>query len=223
MVVLVLGMHRSGTSCLAGILNRAGLDLGELTSFYNENTNVWRLHEKVLAENNLTWDNPYVIGSIWWSDECKKMRDGIIEYFEKRDCPNGWGFKDPRTVLLIGGWFDRLEHVKLVGTFRDPWQVAESLRKRDGFDHKKSYKLWYWYNLKLLELHDKFNFPLVNFSDTYHYKDAVKKVLGTLLLKDTSDVLDYFNEKDVHYREDSLCKDDKCLELYEELKRRQVC
>ena len=223
MVVLVLGMHRSGTSCLAGILRRTGLDLGEAVSAYNENFAVWELHEQVLASNGLTWYHPYHDSSLTWPKASKMLRNAIIEYFTQRGNPMGWGFKDPRTVLLIDGWLEKLEHAKLVGTFRDPWQVAESLRKRDGFEHRKSYKLWHWYNSKLLELHDRFGFPLINFSNTRAYKDVVKKVLKVLRLKTSEEALNYYSEKNVHYSDQSLCKDGRCLELYEELKRRQFC
>ena len=52
-VVLVLGMHRSGTSCLAGSLQQAGLELGDVFTSNPFNKKGNREHRDVMTSLNL--------------------------------------------------------------------------------------------------------------------------------------------------------------------------
>ena len=63
--ILILGMHRSGTSCLAGSLQEAGLYLGEVntTAPHNakgnrESRTIVALHDGLLQANGGAWDAP---------------------------------------------------------------------------------------------------------------------------------------------------------------------
>ncbi len=63
--VFVLGMHRSGTSCLAGCLETCGLHLGDVrrTGRYNakgyfELADLVQLHDQILGLNRSSWHNP---------------------------------------------------------------------------------------------------------------------------------------------------------------------
>ena len=70
--VIVLGMHRSGTSYLIRALNLSGLYLGPFSDFYDteiapiegnpkghwENLNVIKLNEEILKINGGSWENP---------------------------------------------------------------------------------------------------------------------------------------------------------------------
>src|SRR5580700_667524 len=61
--VLIFGMHRSGTSALAGMLNFAGLDLGgNLTPGHKDNPRgffehdeIWQIHDQLLRETGTSW------------------------------------------------------------------------------------------------------------------------------------------------------------------------
>ena len=64
-VIAVLGMHRSGTSCLTGLLEDAGVCLGNVSKQnpYNrkgnqENLQIMYLHDAVLDDNRGSWNNP---------------------------------------------------------------------------------------------------------------------------------------------------------------------
>jgi len=63
--VIVLGMHRSGTSALAGSLEAAGLCLGEINEYSEDNKkgnreskSIMTLHNDLLERNGGSWDNP---------------------------------------------------------------------------------------------------------------------------------------------------------------------
>ncbi len=62
-----------------------------------------------------------------------------------------WGWKDPRTTVTFDAWNRILDSgAVLVGTFRHPRPVAESLNKRSGLPLRQGYALWLDYNTRLL-------------------------------------------------------------------------
>lgn len=164
-VVIILGMHRSGTSCLAGTLETRGLFLGKVSrqnpwnkKGNRENPDIMDLHEVILSASGGRWDNPPA--NIVWTPKHKASRDRIIASYSGVRC---WGFKDPRTLLLIDGWLEAIAHPKFVGTFRHPARVALSLYTRNKGSIEQWLNLWMVYNSRLIEIHDRNPFPIVNF------------------------------------------------------------
>ena len=192
--VIVLGMHRSGTSCLAGSLQAAGLELGTVHTAnpYNkkgnrENQAIMDLHESLLAHSEASWDAPAVVT---WDDEHRAARDAIIASY--RDAPI-WGFKDPRTCFTLEGWLEALPEARLVGTFRNPRSVADSLvhRNRGLGDHEAWYAVWEAYNRQLLHYHRNHRFPIVDFDQPGdRYLRSLDKVYQQLRLRPGLDSLD---------------------------------
>jgi hypothetical protein len=164
-VICILGMHRSGTSCLAGSLQEAGLHLGDVSivGVHNakgnrENGHIRALHEDVLAFSGGVWDQPPE--RVRWSDSHREERDAIIRSYG--DAPI-WGFKDPRTVLLIDFWREAVPNLMVVSTLRHPHLVAESLRLRGGGSVDKWLDVWANYNGRLLALYEADPFPIIRF------------------------------------------------------------
>lgn len=163
--ICILGMHRSGTSCLAGSLEEAGLHLGDVfrvgrhnAKGNRENGRIMALQEDVLVYSGGAWDRPPE--HVTWSDSHREERDSIIRSYG--DVP-AWGFKDPRTILLVDFWREALPNLKLVSTLRHPRLVAESLRKRGGGSVDDWLDLWANYNERLLALCEAKPFPIVRF------------------------------------------------------------
>jgi len=164
-------MHRSGTSFLVRALNLAGVNLGTLESltshewkFYHdnvrghwENKKVLSLTKQTLSSNKGSWDNPPQKTTV-----NKKLGKEIVNAINELMEPNSLagGFKDPRIILCLDSWQKYLpRNTIVVGIFRHPLKVAESLKIRDGFSYEKSINLWKVYNEKLmsyLEKHDGF-------------------------------------------------------------------
>ncbi len=156
-IICVLGMHRSGTSCLAGTLEQAGVFLGEVATHntFNlkgnrENNTIRDLNGGVLGDNGAAWNRPPVQPPVW-SDERRAELDEIIRGYAGRAV---WGFKDPRTLLTLEGWLDALPRLECVGTVRHPLAVARSLRSRPrGPELPEGIRIWAAYNARLWQWH----------------------------------------------------------------------
>ena len=165
--IVVLGMHRSGTSALSGSLAEAGVYLGNVLGQsiahnrkgLQEPASVLFMQEHLLQANGGSWDNPP--RSVEWGNLHTAVRDLFIE---SRDGFEPWAFKDPRTLLTLEGWLDVRPDVALVGIFRDPLSVAHSLQRRNGFSLMKGLYLWQAYNERLLHWASTRECPLIEFS-----------------------------------------------------------
>ncbi len=165
--VLILGMHRSGTSMLAGTLRHAGVDLGRVydTPFDLNPTGLQEpealifMHEHLLEASGGAWHDPPV--RVRWGKLHRAVRDLFIESRAGRPL---WGFKEPRTLLVAEGWIEALPDWTAVGIFRHPAEVAASLAARNGFDLDKGFALWCAYNRRLLALRRAHGFPVIEFT-----------------------------------------------------------
>ena len=196
-VIIVLGMHRSGTSCLAGVLEKAGVNLGKVSinnphnlKGNRENFQIMKLHDELLTYNNGTWDDPPA--SVSWPAHLEKKRDLIIAGYKNYPL---WGFKDPRTLLLLDGWLRVLPNCILAATFRHPVLVVESLQRRNKkIAVEKSLLLWKIYNEKLLHYQKIYNFPVISFDlDEIEYKKKMLKLMDMLNLNLIPQGIEFFD------------------------------
>ncbi|WP_255347507.1 sulfotransferase [Synechococcus sp. KORDI-100] len=165
--VVVLGMHRSGTSLLTGTLQEAGLNLGNVVHAapHNRKGNresiaIRTLHEDLLQRSGGSWHQPP--DSVEWSPVHQAMRDLIIAQFQGQSV---WGFKDPRTVFCFEGWLEVLPQIQVVAIVRHPESVARSLQARDGFSLDQGFDLWLRYNLRLKFWLEQLPVPLLYFDE----------------------------------------------------------
>lgn len=168
-VYAVLGMHRSGTSWLAGSLEEKGLALGEVNTAatYNkrgtrENEAIQSLHDGVLRSSGGSWRDPP--RRVDWSEE---RRAALADTIAAMDATHGsWGFKDPRALLLLDEWRRQLgDRLVLVGIYRHPVAVAQSLAKRQfsPVPPRDGVRLWRAYNERLVAEHRRAPFPILRF------------------------------------------------------------
>ena len=159
--VLVLGMHRSGTSALTGVLKRLGVDLGSNlgapqpdnpTGFF-EHMDIVQLHDEILMTLGTSWDDPRSLPDGWLHDpRIGAFRDQLVSII-RRDFSRSrlWGIKDPRLCRLLPLWlelFDELNiHAKAILIARDPSEVSASLQKRNATDYEQATMLWLSYVL----------------------------------------------------------------------------
>lgn len=185
--VLILGMHRSGTSCLAGSLQQRGLHLGEVYESRPHNRKGNREHQRVMDTNNAvlacsqgSWDDPPA--ELRWDRDCVLARESVVRELEAGSNGRPWGFKDPRTLLTLPFWLERLPHPRMVGTYRHPASVARSLMARGGrMPLAGCLQLWLEYNQRLLALHAAAPFPIVCFdAGGEAYVQAVERVASRL-------------------------------------------
>lgn len=138
-VVCILGMHRSGTSLSASILNRSGLDLGERLlpgdesnpAGHFEDLDFLNLHKDILEHNNLS---PYT-ASMPQPHYTSDHRNRAKTLLEERNTKTVWGWKDPRTCLLLPFWLSLLADETLIPVIvlRNPHDTVQSLMAREHF------------------------------------------------------------------------------------------
>jgi hypothetical protein len=166
-VICVLGMHRSGTSCLAGSLEQQGLSLGEVNTAapFNRRGNrerfdVMDLQGDILEANGGSWYSPPP--EVHWGPEHFERAQEILAQHAGDPV---WGFKDPRTLLTLEVWRRLVPDLQPAGIFRHPLRVAQSLQSRNDFPLEAGLTLWKTYNERLVEVHAREPFPLVSFDE----------------------------------------------------------
>lgn len=167
-ILCVLGMHRSGTSCLTGLLEEAGVCLGERHTWNphnlkgnRENQQIVDINDAVLAASHCAWDSPPAAELPWSQADVEAARELISRY---ADQPL-FGFKDPRTLLVLSGWQRLFPQMQFVGIFRHPLAVAQSLHNRSGMPIDQGLSLWAHYNRRLLRHYRQAAFPILCFDD----------------------------------------------------------
>jgi hypothetical protein len=165
--IVVLGMHRSGTSMLAGTLRQAGLHFGNVLDRgfklnpkgLQEAPAILYMQEDLLKKNGGSWHEPPA--TVEWQALHKAVRDLFLE--SRADQPL-WGFKDPRTLLTLEGWLDAKPDLDCVGIFRNPAETALSIHRRNEFELGKCFTIWEHYNRRLLMLKQRLDFPVIEFA-----------------------------------------------------------
>lgn len=201
--LIILGMHRSGTSCLAGSLEQAGLYLGRVNTkaAHNkkgnrENPHIMALNDALLRDAGGAWDKPPDL-PITWSAANLETRDRIIA---SSPADTIWGFKDPRTLLTFEGWSEALPAVKLVGTFRHPLAVARSLNLRSRIATAKAVDLWMAYNTRLLDLCGERDIELVPFDwPAERYREGLESICRSVGLTIPDKGFDFFSSSLRHH------------------------
>lgn len=220
--LMVVGMHRSGTSFLTGSLQLAGLELGQHSNWNphnlkgnRENQDVVAFHDSLLARNGNAWNLPPSASIVWSKQDKVDARALINEY---RGVAH-WGFKDPRALLLVDGWRALLPDLQFVGIFRHPKAVARSLHARGGMPEDQAFLLWKAYNKRLIELHKYNPFPLLCFDEdegVLHAKlNQVLIELGLIPLLDER----FFSANLKHHELESLQLPSELDAMYQELRR----
>ncbi len=161
MPACIAGMHRSGTSMVAKLLHASGLYLGpELDLLppspanpdgHWENRRFAKLNRRILKRLGGGWDDPPPSPAGWAVRPLVPLRaeaEAILADFADRE---PWGWKDPRNCLTLPFWQAILGAVPVVIVVRNPLEVAESLRQRNGFPLARGVALWHEYNRRLLD------------------------------------------------------------------------
>ena len=161
--LFALGMHRSGTSAMTGVLSCLGVVLGK--RLYEAQTGVnergfWEhadiadTHDSILRVIGSCWDDILPLRDDWFCDpKLARFKIKLASYVARDLSGSGlWGLKDPRVCRLLPLWLEILETQDTEPAFvfivRPPIQVSRSLQKRDGMSHRKAILLWLRHNLE---------------------------------------------------------------------------
>jgi hypothetical protein len=144
--ICVAGMHRSGTSLVAHLLQVCGLYLGDERDLvpasranpdgYWEHRRFVGINEELLAILGGDWDTPAAIpepASLQWVENAglARVRKTAEELCASFDGHGVWGWKDPRNSITLPFWFSQIPDLKVVVCVRHPLEVAASLVRVD--------------------------------------------------------------------------------------------
>lgn len=137
-MIVVLGMHRSGTSLVAGLLHHLGVFMGDE---FASGENLWcpyedpafvSLNQQILTAAGGSWRKPPSIEAIWrashpFNERIQRLiRDRSSHY-------DLWGWKDPRTCLTVALWHHHItlwSNPHYVMVWRERGKIIASLLQR---------------------------------------------------------------------------------------------
>jgi GT2 family glycosyltransferase len=208
--LLILGMHRSGTSALTRILNLLGVELGSqlLPSHATNETGFWehiaivRANEQILQLLDSSWFDTAPLPEKWWTFKTlAPLRQYLNEVLHQEfaHCPL-WAIKDPRLCRLLPFWLSEGERGKEKGgrrkalsggealhfiiIIRHPLEVAQSLEVRDGLSYNTSLRLWLEYVLASVENSQGYSRVFVTYDELLQdWRATIHKIAQTFDIK----------------------------------------
>lgn len=142
--VVVLGMHRSGTSLVASMLAAMGVDMGVDANLQHpsqpeghwEDLRFVRVNNEILADHGGTWDDPPDIDWRPFRPDVAMLASlrqyPQLEGKPERPAEEWWGWKDPRTCLTAACWHRYLVNPHYIVVDRGVEGIVDSLAWREG-------------------------------------------------------------------------------------------
>ena len=162
-IICVTGMHSGGTSAVARVVNLLGVYLGPIEEVsapapgYNlrglwEYLEMTRVSDGILRTLGGSWDVLPALERGWHrSSALEPQRERVAELVAATFAGEPvWGWKDPRSCLLLPFWEDVRGPVEVVAVVRNPNDVVASLGSRNGFDREHALALWERYAAGML-------------------------------------------------------------------------
>ena len=167
--IIVTGMHRSGTSLVASLLSALGVDMGQRLlppdknnpRGYFEDIGFLEFQRRVLSECCLPDDGGH---PDWgWTESEQLNRETFKDFIpcatsmlvSRAEGGGLWGWKDPRTTLLLDFWDRLLDGANYIFVYRFPWDVADSMQRLGEplflRNPEYAYRIWSFYNRHLLD------------------------------------------------------------------------
>lgn len=175
MSIFVIGMHRSGTSMVAGMLKHLGVHFGDERDMlpansanelgYFEHQRVLALNDALARANKVSWRT---LPSLDVSSHLAGQDDyvaGVKDLADELNRHAPWGIKDPRLSFFLPFWRARAGKAHVVVCIRKPDAVARSLSRRNGLSPAYGAALWELYTLAALKNSEKLHHTIVNYED----------------------------------------------------------
>ncbi|PLX50926.1 MAG: sulfotransferase family protein [Desulfobulbaceae bacterium] len=159
--IIIIGMHRSGTSMIARMLEELGLFLGVRKDRHNEALLFIKLNNWLMEQNSCSWDNPRDFSTFFDNDIVHNLTVGylrnilqsryMVSYLGKRLLQQRgpamqlhlpWGWKDPRTTFTLPVWREIFPGARVIHVHRNGVDVANSLKTRHEKILERSQRKW---------------------------------------------------------------------------------
>ncbi|MGB5855872.1 MAG: glycosyltransferase [Oceanisphaera sp.] len=194
-LLVVLGMHRSGTSVVSRALAVLGAEHGDksLRSGADNPKGFWEdeelvaFNDQLLAELGQSWFDVQPIAAELFAhtawDSKKQAAKALFQ--QKLEQYEVFAVKDPRLSRLLPFWQPIWQElaidVKYIFSLREPSAVMQSLQSRNGFRPGYSAALWLRYNQDALAGLDKISALVVDYNDMLLQPDATLRAMATFL------------------------------------------
>ncbi|MDA8319467.1 MAG: sulfotransferase [Actinomycetota bacterium] len=151
--VVVLGMHRSGTSVVTRVISLLGLRLCRSDDLYTapdnptghwESTSLVAVNDRLLRQAGGTFTAPPDLPDGWERQPAATAAAARALASFRQAYPAGpWVWKDPRTCLTLPFWRAVLpDDLVAVYVHREPLEVAASLARREGLGKARAIAMW---------------------------------------------------------------------------------
>lgn len=185
--VIVLGMHRSGTSMIAGVLHKLGVSMGddlvlgemeENPGGYYEDREFIHINEHILTQAGGGWftlPDPELI-----EGQAGLFQKQIRALIKKRNAQHQfWGWKDPRTALTLPCFLPYLSSPKIVVVRREKESVIKSLVKREKgtMTERAADALYTEYHIRIVQSAARVGYAVVHYEDGLRWPPALVRRL----------------------------------------------
>lgn len=198
--VIILGMHRSGTSAMAGALNRVGFSLSKNlmpaaddnpTGFY-ESAEITATNDKILFENLTSWDDPRQIKIEIPHGFVKNIKNILAGDFQNEAL---WALKDPRISLFPATYSSIIKNiasnVSVIIMVRHPLDVARSIYARDKITEVEAICLWFKYTLSAIAGCQNEKVELILYDDLIENDNTLSELLKRIGINAIASTLPY--------------------------------
>lgn len=168
--IIIIGMHRSGTSMVSRILEATGVFVGHKKEPNHEAVFFYWIEQWLMSQSGASWDNPAPVHYLLGNQQIRTMTADymrrylidsprLISYLGwKRywrykllsNVPMPWGWKCPLSTFTLPLWHDIFPHAKVIHVYRHGVDVAHSLRKRTLQGLQRTWGQDLYYKLKCL-------------------------------------------------------------------------
>lgn len=147
--VIIIGMHRSGTTLLTRLLSEAGIHMGSYSCLETEESFFFqKINKAIFKLFHARWDNPEPLSSLRNSKAQQTSLAQVVKSMIKlrlfllhgrgkklnidafSSCST-WGWKDPRSTFTLLVWMRIFPNAKVIWVQRNGIEVAESLLNRN--------------------------------------------------------------------------------------------
>ena len=189
--VFVVGMPRSGTSCVAGVLQILGVDFGKnlfpANQFnekgYFEDYFVHKMTWEMLHALQMTTAHPRIID---WAREPKKEEFKIkAKDFMRKFNNKSFGIKLPDASFVLPVYLESMQELgytpKLIIVLRDPDEIVQSWRKRWNISEPETYAALSKLYLNIIRYGQEHDALAIYFDDILTDTEAVVNRLNNFI------------------------------------------
>jgi glycosyltransferase involved in cell wall biosynthesis len=201
-VICIAGMHRSGTSMVARLLNLCGVYLGPESEMlpanqaneagYWENATFVELNDEILWRLGTGWDLPVLPPEGWERlPEMIPLRARATTLIQEFNSQPLWGWKDPRNSITLPFWKLLVPNLKVVVCLRNPLEVAQSLTRRGATSQVFGFNLWTVYYQRLLAETTPQNRVVTHYESYFHDSQAeLRRLLQALSVPASEELIE---------------------------------